>query len=391
MSRDGSGLQDLAEPQAIKVHSVTHGHATPDSREVARSLGVKNPKLVGATFATTSGNLYRQESSPCSAPVIQPSETKHSMMELLPPSFSKSTARALNLDGIVLGAGSTVEMPGENRLWIWTMSEGYRELGVAVTNSLEMAINAAGIVGGALSDGPTTLQPFIWNDGALRVLPGGDMGGSVGVLADDGTAAGWISLSHHTVGRGQLDYRPAVWTPDAGVLVLRDLPADWGTVLDVSPSGLCLLWMHRAMDNVVALWSIASRQLESVDDRHPGIVPVGFAGDQSIVGFGYDKAGSPFAVITARATEYARLEVPRGWIPTATNRDGWVAGITGRRGDGPSWVLSPDGAISMLPFVADHSCRPSAIATDGSVVGSATADHGSHALLWKPLDSATVS
>jgi hypothetical protein len=389
LDRGGTGYLTLTAPKSIEWHDMMFGVAVPDALEIAKQLGISNPRLVQAATVTSFGQQrFATEAVPCRVTSAVPERSPYSVVELLSPGHVNSWCRGLNSRSAVIGAGSTRETPGEANLWTWHDGQ-FVDLGLSVTNSGAMAINDAGSVGGAYSHGVGTLHPFLVRKGALvELMPGGDVDAAVKALAQDDTAVGWISRSR--LDRGQRHWRPAIWRSSGPPEVLDDIPADWGTADAINQRGETLLSLHRGMQPLTGVLFDGQVFLPGRTGL-PGFIAMGLDDLGRVLGFVNDAEGQQVAYLWTSEAGVQNLGTASGWLPCAISPSGWIVGSFREAGFERPWVRAPDGAIDLLPFLPDHHCRPADVNDSGHVVGTCSADGHQHAMYWPRIAEAETS
>lgn len=354
----------------------------PNVLDIAKSLGIENPRLVGASSATSQGQPFRGEPKACSVAPVRPEQGQYDITLICETEYVTSSCRGITDDSVIVGAGSTAGSPGESRFWTWRRGT-VCDLNITATNSGAIAINDRGDVGGAFSDGVGTLRPFVLRGGELvELMPNAVVDAAVQALALDGTAVGYVSLS--PTDRGQLQHRPAIWSPAGALKVLYELPADWGTAIAVNSQSEVLLWLHVGMTSLTALYKGEALQLLGATGL-PGLIPIGLDDQGRVLGFFNDSDGQPNPCLWTNDRGVEGLG--RNLLPSAISSSGWISGS--RRADGfeRPWTRSPDGQTHDLPYLPDHWCRPAAVNDRGEAVGSCSADGHHHAAYWRRFDS----
>lgn len=69
---------------------------------------------------------------------------------------------------------------------------------------------------------------------------------------------------------------------------------------------------------------------------------------------------------------------------------GFIVGHLDIDGFRRPWILFPDGTTELLPHYAYHYTQPNMVNDLGMIAGSASTDHGSHALIWIPTPQPTA-
>jgi hypothetical protein len=209
---------------------------------------------------------------------------------------------------------------------------------------------------------------------------GKDSGGTA--INSSGLVAGWVCI--HPEDRGQENFRPAAWLPGEDVMVLTEFGCDWGEAVGINDGGTVLLRGFVGFAVKALLWRPESGDYEIIGGNAvQGVHPVGLTNDEVVLGFGHDRNNDIVAVLASPAGGWEPLGTPPSWYPTAINDGGVVVGTAIVNGYERPWLRRYSGEVVWLPYFDYHHCRPSAINRNGVVVGQATADHGTHALMWR--------
>jgi probable HAF family extracellular repeat protein len=240
------------------------------------------------------------------------------------------------------------------------------------------------LVGTALT-GTGRTRAFRWRDGRAVELsfdPSRDTGAQA--TNDAGITVGWVSVEERD--RGQLGWRPTVWLGETErPVIVETLPGGWGTALAVNRTGDVLLWIHRRALSLPMLRTAAGDVALLGEKSGRGVIPMALNSAGEVLGFVNDEAGRALALLGNANDEWRRLGTPPGWYPCGLNDLGDVVGSTNVDGYERPSIRYPSGEVVSLPAYAYHHCRPHAVSGRGEVVGTASTDHGSHALLWRRI------
>jgi hypothetical protein len=78
------------------------------------------------------------------------------------------------------------------------------------------------------------------------------------------------------------------------------------------------------------------------------------------------------------------LGLPRGYRPIHMNNHGDIVGLMVRNGTAIPWLLRGGTPNPIdLPHYTYHHLFPTWINANSNIVGQVSADHGSHAVLWR--------
>jgi hypothetical protein len=133
------------------------------------------------------------------------------------------------------------------------------------------------------------------------------------------------------------------------------------------------------------LWDPVAGSLSFVGSNEPdGIYPNSLTADGLVLGNGRNQGGETIPCVSRRGEAWTRLDVDDGWYATTMNDAGDVAGSHTVQGFARPWLRRSTGDVLWLPYFEHHHCRPSSMATNGLLVGTAQSDHGTHAVLGHP-------
>jgi uncharacterized membrane protein len=376
----GQGFQEISPERRVEVRSIAYGLQLPDLTKVARELGIRRPRLVGASF----GSSRQQAAQPiiCHPSIVVPPGSKYELVELSRDSFYSTLARAIGDDGSILGAGTTFERRGDHRYCIWTPEGDGSELPFVGQNDIGMdLVSPARAALTAVLDG--SLRAIRW-DGTggtdLGAYQGRDSGAKK--LNAEGTIAGWVCIDLEQ--RGQDHYRPCIWLKDNSLHVLEDLGGwTWGTGVDLNTAGTVLIWLHKKGATSAHLWSHEGALTQVSQGSPAAVIPMGLNDRGDVLGFVNDNNYRPTALISRQGAAWQLLGTKPGMYPTAIGEDSSVIGSVRQDGFERPWLSLPSGEIIELPSLRYHHCRPMAINSQGDIVGDGSTDHGSHALLWR--------
>jgi hypothetical protein len=376
----GQGFQEISPERRVEVRSITYGLQMPDLTQVARKLGIRRPRLVGASF----GSFPQHAAQPitCHPSIIVPPGSKYELVELSHDSFYSTLTRAIGNDGSILGAGTTFERRGDHRYCIWSPQGGVSELPFVGQNDIGMdLISPAHAALTAMLDG--SLRAIRW-EGSGGTDLGEYLGRDSGVktLNTEGTMAGWVCIDREQ--RGQDHYRPCIWSKDNSLHVLEELGGwTWGIAVDLNTDGAVLIWLHKKGVTSAHLWSYEGALTQIGQGSPPVVIPMGLNDRGDVLGFVNDSNYRPTALIARQGAAWELLGTKPGMYPTAIGEDSSVIGSVRQDGFERPWLFPPSGEVIELPSLRFHHCRPIAINSQGDIVGDGSTDHGSHALLWR--------
>jgi probable HAF family extracellular repeat protein len=281
----------------------------------------------------------------------------------------RTYALGINSAGQVVGA-STLPI-GETHAFIWDRGV-MTDLGTLGGDFSEAhGINERGGVVGVSTTAVGESRAFLWEKG---------------VMTDLGTVSERSSVALAINSRGQIvggaDGIPIKW--EKGVIVPLALPTGgtYCAVLKVNAAGRAV--GQCTVDNTAraVLW------------ERGGVSDLGTLGGSLATATGINASGSvigiswlpfnngahPFLWDRGTMTDLSTQGAPAGFIPTAINARGQIAGNYGA-GDGIHAVLWQRGAVIDLSVPGTDS-YVSDINASGQVVGYTVAGNGYHAVLW---------
>jgi hypothetical protein len=231
------------------------------------------------------------------------------------------------------------------------------------------------------------------------------------VVNSSGCVAGWVGID--PLERGDASYRPCIWRGDKLVCLDDSALFESGRAIDINEQGKVLIDARRkpeaswrpVLDNkLTPLEQALSISLQENAVRTPlaivwdtqqntlscttNLRPVAINSNDIILGTGGLEVGGPERIAYHRAGEgpCVALGTDVGYEPSAMNDRGDVVGFVRWNDYDRAWIRLANGEVVLLPTVEYHNCRPTAVNNSGLIVGYAFADHGSHAVIWRPGD-----
>ncbi|MGH2489275.1 MAG: hypothetical protein ACRDFR_06645, partial [Candidatus Limnocylindria bacterium] len=247
-----------------------------------------------------------------------------------------------------------------------------------------VGINGMGAIVGTSELPDRASHAVVWS----AILELTDIGAGYGYISggraidDAGDVAGWVGV--HPTERGQDHFRPAVWSASQ-VWVGSDLGGRWGEGVAMGRDGVVIGFAH---DGRQASGWLRHRGGAPEPIATPGCAsfwPLGITDDETVVGMciGADFARRAIAIDAGGAMR--PLDLARGAELTAISARGDVAGrIPDETGVTIPWVRRQgDPRPLLLPRLRDHHHSVFGMRGARLLVGVATADYCSHALLWR--------
>lgn len=349
-------------------------------------LDMSKAQMVNATFVSThapgpAGSLQ----STCRFPVQRTdSSGGYEIQEIIGSDFEPMFAYDINDVGDIVGTGR------DEQKIPWTTQVPWVMQGNQVTRlnyvGSAWAINDNGLII-ATPAGDPNQNLALYANGSIIALPiyGADVasvGGtrsSGGVINRDGIIAGSVcTQTGHNM-------RAAVFQEAQPPKVLTDLDAQFGTrAVDINDQGQVLvLASFGAADVRAVLWNLGDDTWSYVGGDAANISPVAVTNRGLVLGVTSD--GTSRAMTCEQNGEWQLLGTGDGWSPQAINDVGDVVGFVTKGGLFQPWLRMASGEQILLPTLTGHNTDPKAINNAGVVVGTAHADHGGHAVMWRRL------
>ena len=370
-SWDGQGVHQ----GAVDVLDMTMGMRVPDPRELTKLLGFDPGRLVQTAFGSSGP---RMPYAPCQPQTITPADGGgYVIREASHEQFVSCRAIDVSNAGVVLGDGSPPVRPADYHLWTAPLEGHPKACGLIGQPG---GINDAGEVAATAKMSDGSVHAVRWREGAfvdLGCFRGNDSGATA--INTAGLVVGWVCVDH-SVDRGQLSHRPAAWSSDK-LNVLEEFGCDWGQAVDVNDAGIVLVVGYVGRQCRAILWNPLAETTEGIGGM-TGIYPSAITADGVVSGDGKG-SGRQDGRLPSQAGKAVGAARYTAWLPRDSNerrgRRRWRAG-SGRLPKAVAQTTS--GEILWLPYFAHHNCLPSAINDSSVIVGTATTDHGTHALIW---------
>lgn len=380
---DGSGQHQLSHPLNVETYVVNSGSAIPSIQGFLSDLGVGDRAFVGASFAT-SESKSNYDHGRCKRAVYSGggSET-YDLRELSLPGSPPFRALAVTDDRTIL-ATSAIDGRPLNHYWLWRGDDDIRPISAGaeiVSGVVAGGIDAAGrvfVATGGLGV-PEGINRQQGSDSTALPSAAQDLPVTLSGVAPTGWLAGTAEVNSDSTRADRV--KPARWSPD-GVLEINtgNYEGVGGSALSIAPDGTTITWLHRHPFKIESyLWAPDGTMTPLI------IPPYGFAigitGSHDVVGIRLDGAKRQ-AVRSIDHQTWEPLGPPPSWEPTHVSHTGLVAGYFQREGFGNPWVLETGTSLTTLPGYHRHYHRVVASGADGWLVGTATTERCSHALLW---------
>lgn len=295
-------------------------------------------------------------------------------------------ARDISNRGEVVGTGRSGPGMYPNIPWSWRDDQ----LSRLNYTGLAAAVNDAGSVVAVLQGAGRQLAAF-YEEGILTELPlyhgeprvfaGSDSEASA--INGQGTIAG--SVRSQAEETGYPNMRAAVFQAGSPTVILEGIPSEYRCrALDINSQGHVLVLANPGtFDSRCVLWDLNAGTWSYVGDDTRNVFPAAITDHDVVLGQARNAQNEPVAVVCSPGGRWERLGTADGWRPVDMNNRREAVGWAIIDHLDVPWLCRPNGEIVMLPYLREHNTAPTAINNDGQIAGSAGADHGSHAVLWR--------
>jgi hypothetical protein len=380
---DGSGQHQLSQPLSVETYVVNNGSAIPSIHNLLRDLGVRDRAMLGASFAT-SESKSNYDHGRCKRAVYPGSGSEtYDLTELSLPGSPPFQALAVADDGTIL-ATSAVDGGRLHHYWLWRGNDDVQPI-------LAGAENVSGVVAGGIdaagrvfvaTGGLGVPEGIIRRQGSdSRELRGASQGLPItlSAVSPTGWLAGTVEVNDDSTRADRA--KPARWSPD-GVLEINTgiYEGVGGSARSIASDGTTITWLHRNLIQTESyLWAPDGTMTRLIIP--PYGLAIGITGSHDVVGIRLDGAERQ-AVRSTNHQTWEPLGLPPSWEPNHVSHTGLVAGHFQREGLGSPWVLRASTSLTTLSGYTHHHHRVVASAANGWLVGTATTERCSHALLW---------
>lgn len=380
LSADGTDVGDI-EGQA-HLRTITYGISF-DLNEVLRADGLDPAtwRAVGFTAAVYSqnspSNAQNSPSRRCRPATVKNSNT-YTLRELRHLDFESLGVCAATNDGLMTGGAYRYERRDEPLIW---RSQDGNHIESKLLRGFVADVNGRGQITGRMIHDDGKSAGFVWEADLLRPLCGAQTHASGHAINVAGVVAGSISTTEND---DPAHYVPAVWTLDGRQLLLSDLGALGlanGQAIDINDDDHALVIGQSGKTSHGLVWNIHSGNIRRLGSS---IHCVRLLSGGGVLGTYNDKDRASVSCIFSELGGWRTLELPAGFEIADMNSSGVAIGRANKDGYTQGWVRTREGGIIWLPSYVHHTNSPGAITESGIVVGNATSDHGSHALVWEP-------
>jgi hypothetical protein len=309
---------------------------------------------------------------------------RYDVRELSLPGSPPYRALAVTEDGTILATSSPDGGP-LNHYWLWRAEDDIQPIppgGDTVGSVATMGgIDSAGrvfVANGALGVPPGIVR---WHGSESMVLPmaADNLPISLSKLSPTGWLAGTAEVNSDNTRADRA--KPARWSPDGLLEINSGIDAGvGGSAVSIAFDGTAITRLHRGAGQTESyLWSPDGAM------KRLNILPYGFAIGISDA---YDVVGIRLngperqAVRSSNHETWLPLGPPPGWEPTHVAPNGLVVGTFRRDGFSSAWVQDTGNSLTPLPGYSHHHHQVVASSAHGWLVGTASTERCSHAMLW---------
>jgi hypothetical protein len=388
---DGAGFIDLSGGSGSRLQQINNGvDVNKFMTDALKTVGIDLEKmqLVGGAYGASNRPRASASVLACTPEVVAPDASeRYQIVEIRSTDCEPRSAQGISNSGLVVGTGGQT---GDANFtpWMWNAGETLRlaSSGSALAvNSEGMAVGSVAGVAALFRDG--TVQIFKQTN---DVLDNFEIVGSVAHAVNDiGVVA--ATLQGPVVVPGHANTRTAIYTT-TGTLTMLDVPS-WTEThpMAVNATGTVLVVVMVAPFNVRSvLWQADDGSWSYVAGNDTAnVFPIALSDDGTVLGQ-IQQGADKVAVICRPGGRWELLGTNPGWAPSGMNNRGDVIGHVTTDVVRRPWLRTQSGEIAMLPCYREHTCMATRINDAGHAVGSAGADHGSHALLWVPRDETSA-
>ncbi len=396
-SSDGSGILQLnlaAEEVPTVFPHISFGTDTTQmmvDAMRAKGFDLTNMRIVQGAFASNARVGAKTIPVPhCQLGVAIPDPSAdYHLTEIKSSAFEPMYSRDINDIGQIVGTGRLTNGAPCNIPWVWE-SGAITQLNY---NGLAQRISEDGHIVATLQE-MLGERAGIYQNGSLTEFP--LYHGKKGIFNGTDSAAFAINSSNVIVGRvrsrteekGRPNTRAAIFHTGQAPLVLMELDAEFGCdAVDINDSGIVLLKASPIYQSQSLLWDPKTGAWFYIGATTLNVYPVALNNEGTVLGQARNHRNDPIAVICKPGDNWERLGTDDGWAPISMNDRGDVVGIVSIDSIQRPWIRFFSGEVILLPYIIEHHTAPSSINNIGQIVGTAVADHGSHAILWQPSTS----
>jgi uncharacterized membrane protein len=311
----------------------------------------------------------------------------YGLRELTAPDFELMTARDISDNGHVVGTGRLANGSPQNIPWILSNGQIVRLNYDGTAEAVNSLAQVAGTTQVNNSEQATcyhadTLTPLPHYQSQPGEFEFEGPESSARAIDDAGRVGGRIYARPEQQGR--VNARAAAWGVGESPRVLTELRAEFGcNAVAANDRGQVLIMAGVGVFDVRSvLWTPADNAWNYVGDDTTNVYPNALTDDGTVLGQARNRQADPIAVICRPGDRWERLGTNDAWVPIDMNNAGDVVGWAWVDDLQRPWLRRVPGQITWLPYVIEHHTIPAAINDSGHTVGLASADHGSHAVIW---------
>ena len=318
---------------------------------------------------------------PCNLRVVNTMPSTHELTFLECPQGNNAQPQAANSTGTIVGHGTLVRGRAHSA-YVWHPS-GQGEVlgGPGAIHGVAKGVNETGVIVGWYVG--LTTQACEWSQGEWAELACTNSASS-GARAIN--AAGYVVgfSNHHSTENARRHRRPVLWT-NARTAIIRD-EIEGGEGIAINEANTVLVLARTETSARALLWR--GDDIEEIglpDERCVSFFPSFLTPHEVIAGTALDRDGTRREMRRLADGTWETIVLPRSSVVVCGDDDVLV-GFDKIAGYTKPWIW-PLGEESRLylPSVEHHHTSPTAISTNGTVLGVASADGCSHPILWRAI------
>jgi hypothetical protein len=382
---DGAGFINLSGGDGPRLQQISNGmDVIKFMTDAVKTVGIDLEKmqLVGGAFAASGRPRASSRILSCVPQVVAPDSSQgYELIEITSRDFETRSAQGLNNNGLVVGTGG--QIGGSSSIpWQWNAGRLLRLPG----DGSAVAVNDEGLVAGAVAS-----SAALFRDGIIEPLR--DIKEDSGAFEITGSVAHAINelgvvaatVQGRVVVPGHSNTRAAVYTATGEMTILDVLGWRETKSMAINAAGTVLVLMIAAPYDVRSVvWQPEDGSWSYVGGNDTAnVFPIALGDDGTVLGQ-ISQGADKVAVICRAHGQWELLGTDPGWAPSSMNNHEDVIGHVTVDFVMRPWLRTHTGEVVMLPFYREHACMATRINDAGHAVGSAGADHGSHALVWVP-------
>ena len=390
---DGYGVLQLGDASGIgpgQIPMISNGVNTARFMAEAMSkLGIdmSRMRMTNATLVSTNNpGPASSLRAPCTFPIAETdSSGGYEIHEITGDDFEPLVAEDVNDVDHVVGTGRGEQAVPWTTQIPWLGWDGHASKldydgsawAISVNNQIAALVTeGTGEKAARYAEG--RIEVLSLYDGERDIFVGTNS--SVKAINSVGTIAGYVRT--HTGVPGENNMRAAIFQPSQSPTVLAEVTADQGVLaVDINDRNQILVMVNLGFSGTRSvLWVPESGSWAYVGGLDTNVTPISLTNEGVILG---RASGMSLALICGPDGEWRSLGTGSGWEPVDMNDAGDVVGFVTEDRVLRPWLRRSTGEMLLLPYIIGHDTNPKAINNVGTIVGTAQADHGGHAVIWR--------